>query len=103
MKKQIFYTKPCLKVLKAETGSLLAASGITGSGEPLEWGAKGSNFCDDTDTEDDAVWGAKSNENIFGNSYKTNRAAVQTYKKLNLRNCPHFYGGTSLHNNTVTD
>lgn len=56
MKKQIFYTKPCLKVLKAETGSLLAASGITGSGEPFEWGAKGSNFYDDTDSEDDAVW-----------------------------------------------
>lgn len=68
MKKQILYTKPCLKVLKAETGSLLAASGITGSGEPFEWGAKGSNFYDDTDTEDDAVWGAKSNDNIFGNS-----------------------------------
>ena len=68
MKKQIFYTKPCLKVLKAETGSLLAASGITGSGQPFEWGAKGSNFYDDTDTEDDAVWGAKSNDNIFGNS-----------------------------------
>lgn len=67
MKKQIFYTKPCLKVLKAETGSLLAAS-ITGSGAPWEWGAKGSNFYDDTDTEDDAVWGAKSNDNIFGNS-----------------------------------
>ena len=66
MKKQIFYTKPCLKVLKAETGSLLAASGITGSGEPFEWGAKGSYFYDDT--EDDAVWGAKSNDNIFGNS-----------------------------------
>ena len=65
MKKQIFYTKPCLKVLKAETGSLLAAS-ITGSGEPFEWGAKGSNFYDDT--EDDAVWGAKSNDNILGNS-----------------------------------
>lgn len=67
MKKQIFYTKPCLKVLKAETGSLLAAS-ITGSGEPFEWGAKGSNFYDDTDTEYDAVWGAKSNDNILGNS-----------------------------------
>lgn len=67
MKKQIFYTKPCLKVLKAETGSLLAAS-ITGSGEPFEWGAKGSNFYDDTDTEDDAVWGAKSYDNIFDNS-----------------------------------
>lgn len=53
--------------MKAETGSLLAAS-ITGSGEPFEWGAKGSNFYDDTDTEDDAVWGAKSNDNIFGNS-----------------------------------
>lgn len=64
MKKQIFYTKPCLKVLKAETGSLLAASGITGSGEPFEWG----NFYDDTDSEDDAVWGAKSNDNILGNS-----------------------------------
>ena len=67
MKKQIFYTKPCLKGLKAETGSLLAAS-ITGSGEPFEWGAKGSNFYDDTDSEDDAVWGAKSNDNILGNS-----------------------------------
>jgi len=68
MKKQIFYTKPCLKVLKAETGSLLAASGITGGGDSWEWGAKGSNFYDDTDTEDDAVWGAKSYENIFDNS-----------------------------------
>lgn len=67
MKKQIFYTKPCLKVLKAETGSLLAAS-ITGSGDNFGWGAKGSNFYDDTDTEDDAVWGAKSNDNILGNS-----------------------------------
>lgn len=66
MKKQIFYTKPCLKVLKAETGSLLAASGITGSGEPWEWGAKGSNFYDDT--EDDVAWGAKSYDNIFDNS-----------------------------------
>lgn len=66
MKKQIFYTKPCLKVLKAETGSLLAASGITGSGDNWGWGAKGSNFYDDT--EDDAVWGAKSNDNILGNS-----------------------------------
>lgn len=66
MKKQIFYTKPCLKVLKAETGSLLAASGITGSGDDWGWGAKGSNFYDDT--EYDAVWGAKSNENILGNS-----------------------------------
>ena len=68
MKKHIFYTKPCLKVLKAETGSLLAASGITGSGDDWGWGAKGSNFYDDTDTEYDAVWGAKSNENILGNS-----------------------------------
>ena len=68
MKKQIFYTKPCLKVLKAETGSLLAASGITGSGEPWEWGAKGSNFYDDTDTEDDVAWETKSYENIFDNS-----------------------------------
>ena len=68
MKKQIFYTKPCLKVLKAETGSLLAASGITGSGDDWGWGAKGSNFYDDTDTEYDAVWGAKSNENSLGNS-----------------------------------
>ena len=68
MKKQIFYTKPCLKVLKAETGSLLAASGITGSGDDFEWGAKGSNFYVDTDTEYDAVCGAKSNENILGNS-----------------------------------
>lgn len=68
MKKQIFYTKPCLKVLKAETGSLLAASGITGSGADWGWGAKGSNFYDDTDTEDDAVWGAKSYDNIFDNS-----------------------------------
>lgn len=68
MKKQIFYTKPCLKVLKAETGSLLAASGITGSGADWGWGAKGSNFNDDTDTEDDAVWGAKSYDNIFDNS-----------------------------------
>ena len=69
MKKQIFYTKPCLKVLKAETGSLLAASGgITGDGGGFEWAAKGSNFYDDTDTEYDAVWGAKSNENILGNS-----------------------------------
>lgn len=70
MKKQIFYTKPCLKVLKAETGSLLAASGITGSGDDFGWGAKGSNFYDDTDTEDDAMGGAKSNDNIFGNSQK---------------------------------
>lgn len=68
MKKQIFYTKPCLKVLKAETGSLLAASGITGNGDNWGWGAKGSNFYDDTDSEDDAVWGAKSNDNILGNS-----------------------------------
>ena len=68
MKKQIFYTKPCLKVLKAETGSLLAASGITGSCEPFEWGSKGSNFYDDTDTEDDVAWGAKSYDNIFDNS-----------------------------------
>lgn len=68
MKKQIFYTKPCLKVLKAETGSLLAASGITGSGEPFEWGAKGSNFYDDTDTEDDVAWETKSYDNIFDNS-----------------------------------
>lgn len=68
MKKQIFYTKPCLKVLKAETGTLLAASGIIGSGDNFGWGAKGSNFYDDTDTEDDAVWGAKSNDNILGNS-----------------------------------
>ena len=68
MKKQIFYTKPCLKVLKAETGSFLAASGITGSGDDSEWGAKGSNFYDDTDTEYDAVWETKSNENILGNS-----------------------------------
>ena len=91
MKKQIFYTKPCLKVLKAETGSLLAASGITGSGDDFGWGAKGSNFYDDTDTTFSAT------------AWKTNRAAVQTYKKLNLRNCPHFYGGTSLYNNSVTD
>lgn len=68
MKKQIFYTKPCLKVLKAETGSLLAASGITGSGQPFEWGAKGSNFYDDTDTEDDVAWETKSYENNFDNS-----------------------------------
>lgn len=68
MKKQIFYTKPCLKVLKAETGTLLAASGITGSGEPFEWGAKGSNFYDDTDTEDDVAWETKSYDNIFDNS-----------------------------------
>lgn len=68
MKKQIFYTKPCLKVLKAETGSLLAASGITGSGPDWGWGAKGSNFYDDTDTEDDVAWGAKSYDNIFDNS-----------------------------------
>lgn len=68
MKKQIFYTKPCLKVLKAETGSLLAASGITGSGDDFGWGAKGSNFYDDTDTEDDVAWGAKSYDNIFNNS-----------------------------------
>lgn len=68
MKKKIFYTKPCLKVLKAETGSLLAASGITGSGEPFEWGAKGSNFYDDTDTEDDVAWETKSYDNILGNS-----------------------------------
>ena len=68
MKKQIFYTKPCLKVLKAETGSLLAASRITGSGEPFEWGAKGSNFYDDTDTEDDVAWETKSYDNIFDNS-----------------------------------
>lgn len=68
MKKKIFYTKPCLKVLKAETGSLLAASGITGSGEPFEWGAKGSNFYDDTDTEDDVAWETKSYDNIFDNS-----------------------------------
>ena len=64
MKKQIFYTKPCLKVLKAETGSLLAASGgITGDGGGFEWASY-----DDTDTEYDAVWEAKSNENILGNS-----------------------------------
>ena len=64
MKKQIFYTKPCLKVLKAETGSLLAASGgITGDGGGFEWASY-----DDTDTEYDAVCGAKSNENILGNS-----------------------------------
>ena len=45
MKKQIFYTKPCLKVLKAETGSLLAASGgITGDGGGFEWASY-----DDTD------------------------------------------------------
>lgn len=68
MKKQIFYTKPCLKVLKAETGSLLAASGITGSGDNFGWGAKGSNFYDDTDTEDDVAWETKSYENIFDNS-----------------------------------
>ena len=68
MKKQIFYTKPYLKVLKAETGSLLAASGSTGSGDDFEEGAKGSNLNDDTDTEYDVVWGAKSNENILGNS-----------------------------------
>ena len=103
MKKQIFYTKPCLKVLKAETGSLLAASGITGSGAPFEWGAKGSNFCDDTDTEDDACGERRATITFSATARKTNRAAVQTYKKLNLRNCPHFYGGTSLHNNSVTD
>lgn len=68
MKKQIFYTKPCLKVLKAETGSLLAASGITGSGDNFGWGAKGSNFYDDTDTEDDVAWETKSYENNFDNS-----------------------------------
>lgn len=68
MKKQIFYTKPCLKVLKAETGSLLAASGITGSGDDFGWGAKGSNFYDDTDTEDDVAWETKSYENNFDNS-----------------------------------
>ena len=68
MKKQIFYTKPCLKVLKAETGSLLAASGITGSGADWGWGAKGSNFYDDTDTEDDVAWETKSYENVFDNS-----------------------------------
>lgn len=68
MKKQIFYTKPCLKVLKAETGSLLAASGITGGGDNWGWGAKSSNFYDDTDTEDDVAWETKSYENIFGNS-----------------------------------
>lgn len=68
MKKQIFYTKPCLKVLKAETGSLLAASGITGNGENWGWGAKGSNFYDDTDTEDDVACETKSYENIFDNS-----------------------------------
>lgn len=68
MKKQIFYTKPCLKVLKAETGSLLAASGITGSGDDFGWGAKGSNFYDDTDTEDDVAWKTKSYENNFDNS-----------------------------------
>lgn len=68
MKKQIFYTKPCLKVLKAETGSLLAASGITGSGDNFGWGAKGSNFYDDTDTEDDVALETKSYENIFDNS-----------------------------------
>lgn len=68
MKKQIFYTKPCLKVLKAETGSLLAASGITGGGDNWGWGAKSSNFYDDTDTEDDVAWETKSNDNIFGNS-----------------------------------
>lgn len=68
MKKQIFYTKPCLKVLKAETGSLLAASGITGSGDNFGWGAKGSNFYDDTDTEDDVAWETKSYDNIFDNS-----------------------------------
>lgn len=68
MKKQIFYTKPCLKVLKAETGSLLAASGITGSGDDFGWGAKGSNFYDDTDTEDDVAWETKSYDNIFDNS-----------------------------------
>lgn len=68
MKKQIFYTKPCLKVLKAETGSLLAASGITGGGDDWGWGAKGSNFYDDTDTEDDVAWETKSYENIFDNS-----------------------------------
>lgn len=67
MKKQIFYTKPCLKVLKAETGTLLAASGITGSGDNFGWGAKGSNFYDDTDTEDDVAWETKSYENIFDN------------------------------------
>lgn len=67
MKKQIFYTKPCLKVLKAETGSLLAAS-ITGSGDNFGWGAKGSNFYDDTDTEDDVAWETKSYENNFDNS-----------------------------------
>ena len=68
MKKQIFYTKPCLKVLKAETGSLLAASGITGSGDNFGWGAKGSNFYDDTDTEDDVAWETKSYKNNFDNS-----------------------------------
>lgn len=68
MKKQIFYTKPCLKVLKAETGSLLAASGITGNGDDWGWGAKGSNFYDDTDTEDDVACETKSYENIFDNS-----------------------------------
>lgn len=68
MKKQILYTKPCLKVLKAETGSLLAASGITGSGDNFGWGAKGSNFYDDTDTEDDVACETKSYENIFDNS-----------------------------------
>ena len=68
MKKQIFYTKPCLKVLKAETGSLLAASGITGGGDNWGWGAKSSNFYDDTDTEDDVACETKSYENIFDNS-----------------------------------
>ena len=68
MKKQIFYTKPCLKVLKAETGTLLAASNITGSGDNWGWGSKGSNFYDDTDTEDDVAWETKSYENIFDNS-----------------------------------
>ena len=68
MKKQIFYTKPCLKVLKAETGSLLAASGITVGGDDFEWGAKGSHFYDDTATESAAVCGAQSNEHILCHS-----------------------------------
>ena len=84
MKKQIFYTKPCLKVLKAETGSLLAASGITGSGDNFGWGAKGSNFADDT-----------------APARKTNRAAVQTYKKTKVAAIVHIFMAEHLCTTTL--
>ena len=64
MKKRKDYTTPLVSVMNVATGNILAASGITGKGEDIEWEIQSDNendehaarlyFSEDTDDGDDS-------------------------------------------------